>query len=136
MKEIQKNRAQLAYEAAAEALLKFTEISTDMGAEILTEKYPFSVHFTPNEQITMFDTEGELNDLTVTVGISTSVRSNLKFKMDAGLLKKLIRLSEKSRIAVLHSVQRGCRGINDYRKYHFEATKIYAEFNINLLKIR
>ncbi len=95
--DIKKNgRAQLTYEAAAEALLKFVETYTDMGAEILTEKYPFSVHFTPNEQITMFDTEGELNDLTVTVGISTSVKSNLKFKMDAGLLKKLIRLSEKA----------------------------------------
>ena len=94
--DIQKNcRAQLAYEAAAEALLKFVETYTDMGAEILTDKYLFSAHFTPNEQISMFD-DGELNDLIVTVGISTSVKLNLKFKMDAGLLKKLIRLSEKA----------------------------------------
>ena len=40
------------------------------------------------------DENGEVNDLTVTIGLSTAVKSTLKFKMDAKLLKKLIKLAE------------------------------------------
>lgn len=97
-----KPAAQTEYEAAVKALMKFVEDSTDLNAEILTDTYPIRVQFIPKRQLTLFgdpnenvDQEtGELNDLTVTVGLTTSVKSTLKFKMDAKLLKKLIKLSE------------------------------------------
>ena len=40
------------------------------------------------------DENGEINDLTVTVGLTTAVKSTLKFKMDSKQLKKLIKLAE------------------------------------------
>lgn len=97
-----KPAAQTEYEAAVKALMKFVEDSTDLNAEILTDTYPIRVQFIPKRQLTLFgdpnenvDQEtGELNDMTVTVGLTTSVKSTLKFKMDAKLLKKLIKLSE------------------------------------------
>ena len=51
-----------------------------------------SMFDTQNENV---DENGEINDLTVTVGLSTTVKSTLKFKMDSKLLKKLIKLAEK-----------------------------------------
>lgn len=95
-----KNAAQTEYDAAVKALMKFVEDSTDLNAEILTETYPIRVQFIPKRQLTLFGDEnidketGEVNDMTVTVGLTTSVKSTLKFKMDAKLLKKLIKLSE------------------------------------------
>ncbi len=94
-----KKAAQAEYEAAAEALRKFCEDHTDLEVFVLDDDYPIRVQFIPNRQISLFGSEnvdenGEVNDLTVTVGLSTAVKSTLKFKMDAKLLKKLIKLSK------------------------------------------
>ena len=96
----QRTPAQSAYKAATEALLQFCETSTDLTPVIMDEVYPFRVQYIPEQQMTMFENEnidenGEVNDLTITVGMTTSVKSTLKFKMDSKLLKKLIKLAER-----------------------------------------
>ena len=95
----QKKAAQTEYEAAVKDLVKFCEDHTDLTAIIMDDAYPIRVQFLPNAQLNFFgneniDENGEVNDLTVTVGLSTAVKSTLKFKMDAKLLKKLIKLAE------------------------------------------
>lgn len=96
---MKKNEALHFYEAAVSGLHEYCEKETDLSAVILDEKYPFRVQFLPDPQQNMFgnenvDENGEINDMTVTVGLTTTVKSTLKFKMDSKQLKKLIRLSE------------------------------------------
>lgn len=91
--------AQNHYETAVSDLHKYCEKETDLVAVILDEAYPFRVQFLPDPQYAMFgddnvDENGEVNDLTVTVGLTTTVKSTLKFKMDSKQLKKLIKLAE------------------------------------------
>ena len=94
--------AVIAFDAAVKELQKFCEDNTDLDVFILTDHYPIRVQFIPRDpdQTTMFGNEnvsddGEVNDLVVTVGLNTYVRSTLKFKMDSKLLKKLIKHAEK-----------------------------------------
>ena len=96
---MRKNEAQHSYEAAVEMLNKYCDKETALTAVILDEEYPFRVQFIPDMQMTLFgneniDENGEYNDLTVTVGLTTTVKSTLKFKMDSKQLKKLIKLAE------------------------------------------
>ena len=96
---MKQNAAKTEYDAAVKALNKFCEEQTDLEVVILDDEYPIRVQFLPSTQLTMFseanvDESGEVNDLTVTVGLNSAVRSTLKFKMDAKLLKKLIKLAE------------------------------------------
>lgn len=91
--------AQSEYEAAVEKFGKFCEDHTDLTPIIMDEEYPIRVQFIPDNQLTLFgneniDENGEINDLTVSVGLSTAVKSTLKFKMDSKLLKKMIKLAE------------------------------------------
>ena len=95
----QQTPAQTTYEAAVDSLQKFCEKETELIPSILDDGYPIHVQFIPKPQLTVFgneniDENGEVNDLTVTVGLTTSVKSTLKFKMDSKLLKKLIKLAE------------------------------------------
>lgn len=94
-----KDEAQKRYEVACEDLKKFCEKETDLTPLILDNEYPFRVQFVPDTQLSMFgaenvDENGEINDLTVTCGLTTTVKSTLKFKMDTKLLKKLIKHAE------------------------------------------
>ena len=96
----QRTPAQLEYEAALENLREFCETSTDLTPIIIDSEYPIRVQFIPDMQFSMFgnenvDENGEVNDLTITCGLSVTVKSTLKFKMDSKLLKKLIKLAEK-----------------------------------------
>lgn len=91
--------AQSEYEAAVERLRKFCEDHTDLTPVIMDDKYPIRVQFIPDAQMSIFgdenvDENGEVNDLTVSVGLTTAVKSTLKFKMDSKLLKKLIKHAE------------------------------------------
>ena len=88
------------YEAATTALGKYCEAETDLTAVIVEDEYPLKVRFVPERQVSIFPNEnvnadGTTNELTVTVGLTTSVKSTLKFKMDSKQLKKLIKLAEK-----------------------------------------
>ena len=95
----QQTPAQTMYEAAVESLQKFCEKETEVMPNILDDGYPVRVQFIPKPQLSVFgnenvDENGEFNDLTVTVGLTTDVKSTLKFKMDSKLLKKLIGKAE------------------------------------------
>lgn len=95
----QQTPAQTTYQAAVESLQKFCERETELIPHILDDGYPIHVQFIPKPQLSIFgneniDENGEVNDLTVTVGLTTDVKSTLKFKMDSKLLKKLIKLAE------------------------------------------
>lgn len=97
---MRKNVAQNCYDEAVASLHKYCEKETELAAIIRDEEYPFRVQFVPAQQQSLLgnenvDENGEVNDLTVTVGLTTSVKSTLKFKMPSDLLKKLIKLSEK-----------------------------------------
>ena len=65
---------------------------------IRDERYPFRVQFIPKNDMFSaeenIDENGEVNDMTVTVGLETTVQSTLKFKMDSAQLKKLLKMSE------------------------------------------
>lgn len=93
-------KAQKHYETATNALDKYCEAETDLRAVIVEDEYPLKVRFIPEKQVSLFPNEninadGTTNELTVTVGLTTSVKSTLKFKMDSKQLKKLIKLAEK-----------------------------------------
>lgn len=95
-----KNVAKTEYDKAVNALKKFCEDHTDLDALILDDEYPIRVQFNPSTQLSLFnegniDENGEVNALVVTVGLTSAVRSTLKFKMDSKLLKKLIKLAEQ-----------------------------------------
>lgn len=93
--------AQTTYEAAVQSLHKFCEKQTDLTPHIKDKTYPYSVTFIPDSQISMFEDDnintdtGEVGELTVTVGLSTTVKSTLKFRMESSLFKKLIKLAEQ-----------------------------------------
>ena len=92
--------AQNKYADAVNELKDFCEDNTELDVTILDKEYPFRVQFRPSAQINFFGNEnvnddGDINDLTVTVGINTAVKSTLRFKMGANLLKKLIKMAEK-----------------------------------------
>lgn len=94
------NEAQSYYDTAVSELNKYCEKETDLVAVILDDKYPFQVQFLPDPQQNLFgdenvDENGEVNDLTVTVGLTTTVKSTLKFRMASKQLKKLIKLAEE-----------------------------------------
>lgn len=96
-----KDEARKHYDVACEKLKAFCEKETDLTPVILDNAYPFRVQFIPDVQLTMFeaanmnvDENGEVNDLTITCGLNTTVKSTLKFKMDSKLLKKLIKQAE------------------------------------------
>lgn len=100
------------YTAAIADLEKFCEKETNFKVHILTDCYPLQVHFTPAEtQQSMFDADtadnvdenGEITSIIITLGISPQVRSNLKFKLEAALLKKLIKKASQIGELYLHA---------------------------------
>ena len=108
--------AQSEYEAAVEKLRKFCEDHTDLTPIIMEDEYPIRVQFIPDSQLSLFgneniDENGEVNDLTVVVGLSTAVKSTLKFKMDSKLPKKMIKLAESVGTLYYHAfrAQEGAR---------------------------
>ncbi len=108
------DRARRAYDSAVDDLKKFCEYNTELTTIIMDETYPIRVQFIPDLQYNLFqnpeeniDENGEINDMTVTVGLETSVKSTLKFKMDARLLKKLIRLAERVGAIYYHAFREG-----------------------------
>ena len=102
------NRARSAYAKAVENLREFCEEETDFIVAVIDEKYPVRFVFEPVKQMGMFDAEnvdenGEIGSIVITVGLSTSVESTMKFYVPAALLKKLIKLSEKAGNLYYHS---------------------------------
>lgn len=96
------------YEDAVADLKKFCAETTDFEIMILSDDYPLQIHFIPTPtQTSFFDTElvdenGEVGYISVILGVSTSVRSTLNFRLDGATLKKLISKAEKVGTAYLH----------------------------------
>lgn len=90
----EKTRTRGAYDAAVESLAKFCEEEAGMEAEILTDRYPFRVRYTPSGQVTI-DGEAAKGEITVSVGLTTVVSSCIVFTMPAKTIKKLAALAEK-----------------------------------------
>ena len=89
----------LKYETAVGKLRKYCDENTDLTPVIMDEKYPIRVQFIPDSQLSLFgnkniDENGEVNDLTVSVGLVTAVESTLNFSINSKVLKKLIKLAE------------------------------------------
>lgn len=100
--------AKIMYEEAVADLKKFCNEATDFETMILSDEYPMQIHFIPRpSQTSVFDTElidenGEIGFISVSLGVSTVVRSNLDFRLDGATLKKLIKKAEKIGFAYLH----------------------------------
>lgn len=91
--------ARNSYKSSVEMLVKYCDEKTDLSPIIVDTEYPFRVRFYPDPQQSFFgndniDENGEINYLEVTVGLTTTIKSTLKFKLDAKLFKKLVKLAE------------------------------------------
>lgn len=102
--------AQIDYNEAVAELEKFCSTETRFSVEISTENYPVKVTFYPGAQIGMFDADlynvdenGEVGNISVSLGQETRVSSTLKFSLPAKLLNKMVKLSEKVGVTYLHA---------------------------------
>lgn len=90
------------YKAALADMKNFCAKETTFDVEFLTNVYPLVAVFKPKAQLSLFDKEnynvdenGEIGSIQIAFGTTTKVQSSLRFKMDAKLLKKFIKLTEK-----------------------------------------
>lgn len=98
-------KAKIEFECAQNDLMKFCATTTDYICEVNTDTYPLTAVFVPNPQRSIFDVDenGEIGELVISVGLDTSVKTTLKFEMDAALLKKLIKSVEKLAFLYYHA---------------------------------
>ena len=101
------NLAQMAYSTAVEKLLKYCEEETDFAdVNLQEEEYPFRVQFVYYAQPNLFrvaDENGEIHDLVIEVGLSTTIESHLDYEIDAKVFKKLIKLTEHAAFHYYHA---------------------------------
>lgn len=96
------------YKAAVAEFEKYCADEVGLNVVINTDGYPMTVRLTPaNAQQSMFD-ETEQADVTsgciiITNGIQPKIKANLKYQMDAALLKKLITKVESLGKLYLHA---------------------------------
>lgn len=111
-----KDKARNAYASAVEKLTTFCETRAKLDPYILDDEYPFKIKFYPvvEQQPSLFEDEDESfvdrdpnGFLLITVGLDTSVKSMLKFKMSSDVLKKLIKLTEKVGAVYYHAYREG-----------------------------
>lgn len=104
---MKKPTAQIFYSNLKAALVDYCIKNTDFEAEINEDSYPFAVRYRSTAQLTISE-DGETRtekggDLIVIVGLSSKVKSTLKERIDAKLLKKLIKLAENAALAYYHA---------------------------------
>lgn len=112
-----KRQAQIEYQMIKAALIDYCQKNTDFEPEILEERYPFRVRYRSTVQLQLSDDGGTRaesdGDLVVIVGLSSKVKSTLTFRIDAKLLKKLIKLAENAAFAYYHAFREAAD--NDFR---------------------
>lgn len=93
------------YKQAVNDLQTFCEKETSFVVEIIEREYQMRLRFTPKPQMSLFDLPEQEEDgnITITVGVSTTVTSTMKFNVDAKTLSKLIKLSEAVGETYLHA---------------------------------
>lgn len=97
------------YEAALEDLKTYLREETNFKAKIDLRSYPISVKLAPAaEQQSMFDSpytidRSEEEMIVLTMGRATTLSTNMRFRLDAGSLKKIIKKADKVGTAYLHA---------------------------------
>lgn len=96
------------YTAAINTLRDFSGKEAGLGVEILSSEYPVRFVFKPEspEQMSLLEDnviEKKTGELIITCGLSSKVENTLDFLMDATILKKLIRIAEKTSYLYYHS---------------------------------
>lgn len=94
-----------AYENAVARLEAFCKELKNVKVEVNTDRYPIRITVTCIPQQVMFDAEEaiEFDTITVTVGMTTNVKSSGKLKLPIKDLNKITKLSEEAGIAFLHA---------------------------------
>ncbi len=93
------------YENSVKRLEMFCKELKNVQVNVDTSKYPIVVVITCIPQQVMFDAEEatEFDTITVSVGMTTTVKTSNKLKIGAKDLNKITKLSEKVGIAYLHA---------------------------------
>lgn len=106
--------AQDEYSAARFDLEEYAKNEAGMTVYILTGDYPIEVHFTPDqpkqqslfdnaEGLPVVDENGEIGCIIAEIGIKSSVKATIDFKLPSDVLKKLIKKAEKTAHLYLHA---------------------------------
>jgi hypothetical protein len=95
-----KGIAMKAYESAEHALNKFCAENTRLVAIVKSGDYPVQIQFVPDPQGDMFGNDnvhddGTVNEIVVTVGITTEIRNTMVFRTESKVFKKMITLAER-----------------------------------------
>ena len=108
-------KARTEFESTRNALMEYCEVACGYECEVKEETYPIRVVFKPIPQETLFDDQAveKLGELMIEVGLDTKVTSTLKFKMDASLLKKFIKSSEKIAFLYYHAFREEAGDLDD-----------------------
>ena len=107
-------KARTEFESTRNALMQYCEVAAGYECEVKEETYPLKVVFKPMPQETLLDEVPlELGELMIEVGLDTKVTSTLKFKMDASLLKKFIKSSEKIAFLYYHAFREEAGDLDD-----------------------
>ena len=107
-------KARTEFESTRNALMQYCEVAAGYECEVKEETYPLKVVFKPMPQETLLDEVPlELGELRIEVGLDTKVTSTLKFKMDASLLKKFIKSSEKIAFLYYHAFREEAGDLDD-----------------------
>ena len=99
------SKAVQAFETSVKRLEMFCKELKNVSVKVNTSKYPIVIVITCIPQQVMFDAEEatEFDTITVSVGLTTTVKVSSKLKINAKDLNKIMKLSEKAGIAYLHA---------------------------------
>lgn len=99
------SKAVQAYETSVKRLEMFCKKLKNVSVKVDTSKYPIVIVIRCIPQQVMFDAEEatEFDTITVSVGLTTTVKASSKLKINAKDLNKIMKLSEKAGIAYLHA---------------------------------
>lgn len=115
------------YEAAVNDLLSFCDKETELEVEIINDRYPLIVVFTPKSQVSLLEQSDENGMLLVSVGLTCGVESTLAFKLEEKVLRKLIKLAAKIGIVYYHAFREDAyldeRAEQMQRKYAERSTR-------------
>lgn len=107
-------KARTEFESTRNALMEYCEVACGYECEVKEETYPIRVVFKPMPNENLLDEIPiELGELVIEVGLDTKVTSTLKFKMDASLLKKFIKSSEKIAFLYYHAFREEAGDLDD-----------------------
>lgn len=98
------------YQGAVSELKDFCKKETNFACQISVKSYPIEIKLTPapQQQMSMIDemqyavSQGDAS-VIISVGDKTIVTSNLKFRLDSPLLKKILKKSEQVASTYFHA---------------------------------